>query len=207
MAGWAARTGYELVTLIPGVETSDPRPRSQPALLAGDAEATSHPLRTRMAALLAESAELGRDEARRRLYDAVVRSLVPDEARVLQLLAHGERYPTTDVVESTFLGGGDRVVVRNASTVGRAAGVTLTDAVPVYVTRLVAFGLAELGPEDRTLSTQYEVLVADETVVAAARTLRRPRFVRGTVRISRFGTSLWQACSPKPPEAEIPATP
>ena len=86
--------------------------------------------------------------------------------------------------------------MRNASTVGKAAGVTLDDHVPVYVTRLVDLNVAEVLREDPTLDTQYEVLVADEAVVEVVNTVRRPTFVRRTLRISRFGLRLWQACDP-----------
>lgn len=192
-AGWAARTGYELVTLLPGAEATDSRPSRRGELPTADAPRDA--VRARTAALLDESAEQREDAATWRLYDAVMRSLVPDEVRLLRLLAQGETWPTVDVVERGFLRT-NAVLLRHASTVGSAAGVTLTDAVPVYLGRLVAFGLAELGPEERSLATQYEVLLADESVVAATRTARRPRFVRGTVGISPFGARLWRACDP-----------
>jgi hypothetical protein len=149
-----------------------------------------------MARLLAESAELKRDDARDRLYEAILASLVPDEARILSTLAQGGVFPLIDVAERTLFGGVGRIVLRNASTVGKAAGVTLDDHVPVYVTRLVDLNVAEVLREDPTLDTQYEVLVADEAVVEVVNTVRRPTFVRRTLRISRFGLRLWQACDP-----------
>ncbi|EHR63406.1 Abi-alpha family protein [Saccharomonospora cyanea] len=192
MAARATRTSYELARLLPGAEDGqDPRSRPEPPTAGGP-----DPLRTRMAGLLAESAELSRDDATFRLYETILRSLVPDEARLLAALADGTPFPALDVAERTLLGGTGRIVLRNASTVGRSAGVTLADHVPVYVTRLVELGLADLGPEDSAFDTQYEVLVADEVVVEAARTARRPTFVRHTVRLSPFGTRLWRACDP-----------
>ncbi|MEY7972709.1 Abi-alpha family protein [Saccharomonospora xinjiangensis] len=194
MAGWAARTGYQLAKLLPGdgnerVPHSAALPDHFPARRADS-------LRALMTELLTESADLNRQEATLRLYETVLRSLVPDEARLLATLAEGSPFPTLDVAERTLLGGAGGFVLRNASTVGRAAGVTLADHVPGYVTRLVAFGLADLGPEDGALSTHYEVLAADEVVLDAARAVRRPTFVRGTVRISGFGARLWAACDP-----------
>jgi hypothetical protein len=192
MATLAARTSYELAKLLPGGEEPRSR-RSRPEL---PAVPGPDRLRKRMAELLAESAELSREDATLRLYETVLASLVPDEARLLSTLSDRTPHPVLDVVERTFFGGRGRVVLRNASTVGKAAGVTLADHVPVYVTRLVELGLAELGPENAGFGTQYEVLAADEVVAEAVRAARRPTFVRRTVRISDFGTRLWRACDP-----------
>lgn len=195
IAGWAARTGYELSKRLPGASDDEP-PRLEPVSVRAKSVRGDDPLRTRMARLLAESAELKRDDARDRLYEAILASLVPDEARILSTLAQGGVFPLIDVAERTLFGGVGRIVLRNASTVGKAAGVTLDDHVPVYVTRLVDLNVAEVLREDPTLDTQYEVLVADEAVVEVVNTVRRPTFVRRTLRISRFGLRLWQACDP-----------
>jgi hypothetical protein len=195
IAGWAARTGYELSKRLPGASDDEP-PRLEPVPVRAKSARGDDPLRTRMARLLAESAELKRDDARDRLYEAILASLVPDEARILSTLAQGGVFPLIDVAERTLFGGVGRIVLRNASTVGKAAGVTLDDHVPVYVTRLVDLNVAEVLREDPTLDTQYEVLVADEAVVEVVNTVRRPTFVRRTLRISRFGLRLWQACDP-----------
>ncbi len=195
VAGWAARTGYELSKRLPGASDDGP-PRLEPEPARTVVVRGSDPLRARMGRLLAESAELGRHDARNRLYDTILASLVPDEARILATLARDGAFPAVDVAERTLLGGVGRVVLRNASTVGKTAGVTLADHVPVYVTRLVDLGLAEMLREDPALSTQYEVLVADDAVVEAVSTVHRPTFVRKALRISRFGARLWQACDP-----------
>lgn len=203
MAGWAARTGYELSRYLPGVD--DGAPAGDPATSRRELQATGprpepsadgDPLRVRAAALLAESAELGRDDARQRLYEQVLSDLVPDEVRILATLADGAPHPAVDVAERTALGGVGRTVLRNASTVGATAGVVLTEGVPVYVTRLVGAGLADLTKADSALDTQYEVLVADDAVVEAARLARRPTYVRRTLRISQFGANFWQAVAP-----------
>lgn len=156
----------------------------------------AEPLRAGMAALLNRSTHLSRDAARDYLYATILRQLTPDEARILSTLSDGAAYPLVDVAERTSLGGAGRVVLRNASTVGKAAGVSANDHVPAYVSRLIGLGLAEIEDESDELSTQYEVLLTDETVRRAQDLVRRARFIRHTLRISPLGLAFWQACDP-----------
>lgn len=156
----------------------------------------TEPLRAAMAELLQRSIGFGRDRAREYLYAIILRQLTPDEARILSALSDGSPHPVLDVIERTSLGGAGRVVLRNASTVGKAAGVSLLEEVPSYVTRLLGLGLAELEEEVASLATQYEILATDETVRAAERSVKRARFARRTVRVSPLGRQFWQACDP-----------
>lgn len=150
------------------------------------------PLRAGMAALLNRSTLMNRDAARDYLYASILRQLTPDEARVVSALSDGTDYPVVDVTERRT----GRVLLRNASTVGKTAGVSATEHVPVYVTRLVGFGLAELEGEKTDLSTQYEILMTDETVRKAEDLAKRPKITRGTLRISALGMNFWLACAP-----------
>lgn len=173
---------------------------STPKALLTDATITvgtgaSHPLRAGMAELLRRSTASDAETAREQLYALILRQLAPDEARMVSLLVTGSAFPVIDVVERTGFGAA-RAVLYNASTLGKAAGVSLPDHVPAYVTRIVALGLALLGPEDAALSTEYEILLTDETVREAQRGLSRPRFVRRSVRISSLGAQFWAACDP-----------
>nr|WP_020669880.1 Abi-alpha family protein [Amycolatopsis nigrescens] len=161
------------------------------ALVVGEVE----PLRAAMAELLNRSVEFTRERAREYLYALILRQLTPDEARILAALADGSPYPVIDVAERSGLGVG-QVVLRNASTVGKAAGVTLVEHTPGYLTRLIGFGLADLGDELPGLETQYEILLTDETVRAAESTVKRAKFLRGSVRLSRLGAQFWLACDP-----------
>jgi len=147
-------------------------------------------LRTAMRELLEDSADLDREQAQEDLYGAVLRQLTADEARILAVLAAGPVFPVVDVVTR------DRTLLRNASTVGDAAGVTLRDEVPSYLTRLAAFGLVEVEGEHAELGTQYEVLVTDDRVRAAQSCAKRAKLLRRSVRISQFGARFWAACDP-----------
>ncbi|TQJ02996.1 Abi-alpha family protein [Amycolatopsis cihanbeyliensis] len=154
------------------------------------------PLRSAMAELLNRSLGFGKERAREYLYAVILRQLTPDEARILAALADGTPFPLIDVAERTSLGGTGRIVLRNASTVGKAAGVSLPDHVPSYLTRLTGLGLTDIGDEEPELETQYEILLTDEVVRAAEQSVRRARFLRHTVRLSALGSSFWRACDP-----------
>jgi len=223
VAGWAARTGISLTRRLPGVENASEGLRQVEhqlmatlrrrldevddpyvvALSAASAEHTTNgsgqlvlaeePLRTAMRELLDRSIGFDRERAREYLYATVLRQLTPDEARLISVLADGKPYPAVDVVAR-----GGRVLLRNASTVGTAAGVTLPDEVPSYLTRLAGLGLVEVTGENAALSSQYEILVTDETVREAVGAAKRVKIVRNTVRLSRFGARFWAACEPGP---------
>jgi hypothetical protein len=126
-----------------------------------------------------------------------------DEARLLVLLAGGAVFPAVDVVAR-----GDRVLLRNAATVGKHAGVILPEEVPGYLARLAGFDLIEVAGEDPALAPKYERIATDELVSAATAGIRRSRLVRRTVRISAFGARFWAACDPAAAEsrAVTPAT-
>jgi hypothetical protein len=154
---------------------------------------------TLLRALLDSSIANLPDESRAALYRALLSGMVPDEARILAALSDGTAYPTIDVCEPT-LGTSTAVVLANASTVGRAAGVSLPHHTPFYVTRLVRTGLAQLGPEGgAAMYDDYEMLLTDAAVnaalVRARRGIRSARVLRRTVRISELGWELWEAAT------------
>lgn len=151
------------------------------------------PLRAGMAALLNRSTYLSRDAAREHLYASILRQLTPDEARILSVLSDNTDYPVVRIAERRT----GRVVLRNASTIGKTAGVSATAHVPVYVSRLVALGLVEVDDEEQNdLSTQYEILMTDETVRKAEDLVKRPKISRGALRITPLGLNFWLACAP-----------
>jgi hypothetical protein len=138
---------------------------------------------------LLEPAGADPETARAELYRALLLRLVPDEARLLAALADGSAHPLVHVH------GRDRVVLANVTTAGTTARLALPDATGVYVAHLITLGLAEEGPEDESLGTQYDVLAGGDTVRAAEDTARDQgrgaRVLRRTLRISPLGRSLW----------------
>lgn len=165
----------------------------------------TEPLRVAMAELLNRSLEQTPLRAREYLYLALLRQLVPDEARILSALADGSTYPLLHVECRTGVNA-TRRLLSNASTVGRAAGVAVPASVPRYIARLQHLDLVEAGEQDRALSVQYDIAMTDSRVREAedaARAQGRARIVRATLRISPLGRELWDACHPRQPEEPV----
>jgi hypothetical protein len=137
------------------------------------------------------------DDSQTALYLSLLSDLLPDEARILAALSDGHAYPVIDIAEP-LLGTSTALVLTNASTVGRAAGVSLPHHTPLYVSRLVLAGLAVIGPEGSSaMYDDYEMLLTDASVnlaiAKARRGIRSARVIRRTVRISELGQELWEA--------------
>lgn len=135
-------------------------------------------------------------ESRQTLHELLVSQLVPDEARILSALSDGSSYPLVHIAEPG-IGSYQKLVLENASSVGRAAGVTLPDRVHLYVSHLRRLGLVESGPENHSLKDQYEILLTEpklrETIASIGKGALGPRIIRRTVRISDLGRELWEA--------------
>lgn len=223
VAGWLARTSWQAASRLPGGEAAQRQFRKaekavldevrrrldaeetfterligeSPAVVDGQVDA----VRSALAELLRMSTELDRKAGREYLFLSIVRQLVPDEARILAALSDGSVYALVHVAGRSALGGPQRIVLRNASSVGRAAGVMLPDLVPNYVTRLESLGVVEVGPEDPALGVQYDILLTEDRVRAAeeeVRTVRKltPRYARRTLRLSTLGEQFWAAADP-----------
>ncbi len=148
-----------------------------------------------MDALLRESQEQDPREGEEALVEMLIGELVPDEARILVALSDGSAFPVLDVVAR---GGTDagRILLAGVSNVGRLAGVVLPERTPIYLTHMAGLGLVERGEEDPALAAEYESLLEDPAVRearAAGSGMRRPRTVRGTVRVSSLGRTVWAA--------------
>jgi hypothetical protein len=159
-----------------GLEGDDPRPRM-------------------LHRLLAESLTVGSVRSRTAMHVRILSNLVPDEARILAALADGTRFPLLHVDNPAS----GRRVMANSTTAGRAAGVYLQDAVPVYVSHLEALGLVREGPKNDTLADQYALLSSEDDVRRAmveSEGLRGNRLVYRTLLMSELGHELWDACRP-----------
>ncbi|WP_206050686.1 hypothetical protein [Nocardioides speluncae] len=222
-AGWAARCGWGVARRLPGggvaerglqqlertaltelrkrLDSADgspyphPLPYAQAPEPGGDPVITTKggfvPMRSAMAGVLERSRAQTPEEARVELYAAVLELLTPDEARIVAALGSGAGFPLIDVVER------GRTRLRNASTVGQAAGVTLEEEVPTYVTRLIGFGLAERDDESTDLGEQYDALLTTPLVREALISAKRSKPVRRTLRATGLGRAFWQACDPQ----------
>lgn len=169
----------------------DPPAAAAPA----DDELTDTPNRL-LRTLLDRSMYTSPDHSRDALYLDLLHALVPDEARILAALSDGSAYPVIHVAEPGA-GGNASYALKNASTVGRSAGVSLPRHTSLYLTRMLGLGLIRLGPEASSMYDEYEMLLTDSVVNIALATARRgvrsARVIRRTVRISDLGQELWEA--------------
>ena len=144
--------------------------------------------------LLDRSMYTSPDDSRTTLYLDLLGALVPDEARILAALSDGSSYPVIHITEP---GAAAAPVLSNASTVGRASGVSLPRYTPLYLTRLLQLGLVEIGPEGTGMYDEYEMLLTDTAVnnalAQARRRVRSARVIRRTVRLTELGQELWEA--------------
>jgi hypothetical protein len=159
--------------------------------------------------LLEDSLHTDLGRSREELHLRILRQLVPDEARILAAVSDGTRYPLLHI-EVRGTTGGSRVVLADACTVGRVAGVHLHSAVPGYIGHLRDLGVLEEGPKEDSLSDQYALLANEDYVMRAVESaqggLRGTSEVRRTVHISPLGAELWAACRPGEGEAVTETT-
>jgi hypothetical protein len=215
--GWLYRSGWQVARRLPGGELAERQvqkveeaivaevrkhleaPPPDPLMI--ESVRVREPMRLVMAELLERAVTDGRDTARDHYFEAILRKLLPDEARIVSALSDGTAYPLIHLAARTTLGGTQRLLLENASTVGRAAGVVQPGLVPLYVSRLLRFGLAEVGDEDSKLGTDYEMLLTDDRVRAAENRAKNqgrfgPRVIRLSLRISELGAQFWAVCDP-----------
>ncbi len=137
------------------------------------------------------------DHSRNELYGALLKSLVPDEARILAAVSDGSTYPVVHIAEPSATAA-NVSVLSNASTVGRVAGVSLPSYTPLYLTRMSQLGLIAIGPEGpSTMANDYEILLADDAVntalARARRGIRGAKVIKRTVSITQLGREVWEA--------------
>ena len=154
-----------------------------------------------LTSLLDRSIEQDEKQAESDAYLAVLRQLVPDEARILGALSDGGVFPVLHVTAGSWMVGTPSTrVLNNVSPVGQAAGVQCRDMTPQYVAHLRELGLVELGPEDPALEVKYEILETDGRVRDTIRRIEggekrsKARIVRRSLRMTPFGRRLWDAC-------------
>lgn len=149
-------------------------------------------------ALLRASSDQTRDDALAAWHVRVLKSLVPDEARILSALSDGSVFPVVHVVVSVRLGtGGTRPVLENVSNVGKLAGVLAPELTSSYIQHLRGFGLVTIEAEDEAQALQYELLSTHALVRATLDKLaaddRKGQVVRRSLRLSEIGAALWKA--------------
>ena len=154
-----------------------------------EAPATAPSVAGHVRQLLATAEEQTPAEARSAAMLRTALELRPDEARILARLADGSEHPTIQA----HVGG--QHVVRNHSSVGRAARVHSQDLTPTYVTHLLELGLVELVPFEGSELMEFELLEAETAVRDVLgpydhRKVVKPKVTRQLVRLSADGRAF-----------------
>lgn len=149
--------------------------------------------------LLEGALEQDKDAALESLYTSILLELTPDEAVLLATLSDGEDFPLVNICASSRMGQ-QKVIAGNFCAIDRAAPVKLRDYVPAYIDHLMNLGLAEIGPEDRALDVNYQIVEGHPKVLEIIKEMS-PRYrgvktQRRTLHISALGRDLWQYCDP-----------
>jgi hypothetical protein len=125
----------------------------------------------------------------------VLRELVPDEAKLLMAMV-GDTGRAMIHINI-----GRQRVLSYVTSAARAANIKSKDLTESYIAHLVAVGLVEVGPEDRSIPMEYELLEGESVVRDALagtqgpRLVGRPHLERGTIRLTALGQALWAAYS------------
>jgi hypothetical protein len=191
VAGWTEQQAMRLLG------SRLPAPGS--AQLELEAARPARTLDQKMQSLLDRALDQSTDGSQSELYHRIIDQLVPDEARIISALSDGSASPLVTVRARTPTGGPGKVVLANASLVGRTANLALPQMTPTYVSHLLSLGLLERGPEDPSMKQDYEILMAETYILKAIKTASRgplpARIDKRTVRVTALGRGLWEAAT------------
>jgi hypothetical protein len=194
VAGWAERQALNI--LRDRLEATAPlalpaSPREQAA------ETPAATLDAKLQSLLHRAVEQSTHGGRTELFHKILDQLVPDEARILGALADGSSSPLVNIYGRTRSGGDGSAVLANASLIGRTAHLALPRLTDTYVTHLMVLRLVEIGPEDESKDSDYEILMAETFILDALKKASwgplPARVEKQTLRLSELGRSLWNA--------------
>lgn len=191
LAEWCERQA--LTVLRNRLATIEPAPQSTDS--ATDPAPLS--LNTKMRLLQDRALDQGTRASQAELHHRLLDQLVADEARIIGALSDGSASPLVNVRAWTRAHGVGHSVLANASLIGRTANIALPQTCPQYVGHLLTLGLVEIGPDDPAMKSDYEVLMAETSVLDAIRNASRgplaARVEKLTLRLSRMGQSFWVA--------------
>ncbi len=161
-----------------------------------DRPMTMEALAKRGERLLAESAEIGRDESLHPAFASIIDELAPDEARILRLFATDGIQPTIDIRDRELVPFKSRLVADHLSMIGSDAGCRYDDRTPMYLQNLERLGLIAFSDDPVDDLKRYQVLEAQPHVGAAKDAAKRPKTVYGSVHLTDFGVEFFKTCFP-----------
>lgn len=151
-------------------------------------------LRRRGAELLRRSSDVNDDEETHPAYARILDSLLPDEARILRLLAIEGPQPSVDVRSASAVPNNSELVEAGLSMVGELAGCKHVERTRQYLNNLSRLGLVAVSREPLRDHDAYQVLEAQPHVLEAMERTKRARTVRRSIRMTPFGMDFVAIC-------------
>jgi hypothetical protein len=187
------RTQEQLLGLL-GAQDDHPAPPARPLTAAVEVP-PAESLGSKMRDLLERALDQSTRSSRVELFHHILDQLVADEARIIGALSDGSASPLVNVHDWARRGVVGRAVLENVALIGRTANLALPEMVPTYVSHLLSLGLVEISPEDPDLKDDYEILMAETTVLRAIKSASRgplaAKIDKLTLRLSGMGHALW----------------
>lgn len=162
-----------------------------------------------MSSLLEAATSQTLEETKAMFVLRTVRSLTPDEARILSILADGRSRALINITAGSRIGPANRPVLNNVCTIIRSGGILWQDYGPHYIQHLLELGLVEIGPEDNKLLADYQLLESEDLTRRAVDKVKklgqRTQITHRTLLLSDLGRLFWNACNASPPNGETDA--
>jgi hypothetical protein len=157
---------------------------------------TGELLRARGTELLHQAADVHFDGEAHPAYGRILTEIVPDEGRVLRLLATAGPQPVLDVRAGNLIGSGSQLIAPGLNMLGAQAGLRHRDRVAAYLGNLHRLGLAAVSgaPVDDPIA--YQVLEAQPDVLGAIKATTRARAVHRSIALTAFGVDFCAVCLP-----------
>lgn len=187
------RTQEQLLALL-GAQDDQPSPPPRPLTAAVEA-LPAESLGSKMRDLLERALDQSTRSSRVELFHHILDQLVADEARIIGALSDGSASPLVNVHDWARRGVVGRAALENVALIGRTANLALPEMVPTYVSHLLSLGLVEIGPENPDLKDDYEILMAETTVLRAIKSASRgplaAKVDKLTLTLASLGQALW----------------
>lgn len=188
------KTQQQILELLQD-QRDEPEPAGEPAPTPSPPPSDS--LGTKMRDLLDRALDQSTKGSQNELFHHILDQLVADEARIIGALSDGSTSPAINVYDWTRRRTQGRAVLENAALIGRNANVALTEMVPSYISHLLTLGLLETGPEDPDLKDDYEILMAEPSILKSIENASRgplpAKVEKFTLTLSPLGRAFWAA--------------
>jgi hypothetical protein len=153
-------------------------------------------LRAQGRELLRQAADVNFDQEAHPAYARILSELVPDEGRILRLLAISGPQASVDVRASNLIGVGSQLIAPGLNMIGAQGGLRHRDRVAAYLNNLFRLGLVSFSEEPLEDPIAYQVLEAQPEVMKAIKETTRAKTVQRSVRLTPLGEDFCRVILP-----------